>query len=257
LVALIVENPLPVNFGGFMVGNPSMTPDDSGPSLDTYLATHGLTSQTGQGNDWNQLNPYDILVNTAPDCSPVALLDYIRFPHRWNNYTYEPLSNYIKVPKRARDVPTVNPCQMQITTTYLNLPEVQDAIHANATSWVDCGGPPYTGRVNNIVPYYQSFIDNTSLVIVVYSGDEDTVVNFIGTEQWIYGLNRKTLDEWGSWSFSTPGVQYAQIGGFGIDFDRISYRTVKGAGHMVPMYQPAAALQLFRTFLDNAGSGHI
>jgi len=42
-----------------------------------------------------------------------------------------------------------------------------------------------------------------------------------------------------------------QIGGYIKMFDRISWVTVKGAGHMVPTDKPIQAYQIFQAFLDN------
>jgi serine carboxypeptidase-like clade 2 len=41
-----------------------------------------------------------------------------------------------------------------------------------------------------------------------------------------------------------------QVSGFVKYFERITFMTVKGSGHMVPMDKPAEALHMFDMFLD-------
>jgi len=79
-------------------------------------------------------------------------------------------------------------------------------------------------------------MDNTKYKMLVYSGDQDTVINFISTETWILELKRKVVKPWKAWYYArTADADNAgqQVGGWGIEYDRISYKTVKGAGHMV------------------------
>lgn len=48
---------------------------------------------------------------------------------------------------------------------------------------------------------------------------------------------------------TTPTLCTWQIGGWSISWESLVYSTVRGAGHMVPTFQPARALQLFTSFL--------
>jgi carboxypeptidase C (cathepsin A) len=100
-----------------------------------------------------------------------------------------------------------------------------------------------------MIPYYEQFMDDTDYKIQVYSGDADTVINFISTETWILGLKRPVKKHWAPWTYSRVDGT-TQVAGWGVDFDRIAYRTVKGAGHMVPWFQPAPALQMLKEYLS-------
>lgn len=40
-----------------------------------------------------------------------------------------------------------------------------------------------------------------------------------------------------------------QVAGYNIAYERLSYWTVKGSGHEVPMYKPKEAFAMFRAYL--------
>jgi carboxypeptidase C (cathepsin A) len=42
-----------------------------------------------------------------------------------------------------------------------------------------------------------------------------------------------------------------QVGGYVTVYDKLTFSTVRGAGHMVPYTQPARALHLFESFINN------
>jgi len=132
-------------------------------------------------------------------------------------------------------------------TDYLNQPSVQSALHVNPTVWSQCGGPPYQFGQESIIPYYQDFLANTDLRVFIYSGDEDTVLPFIGTETWVLSLNQPAQNTWGPW-YSDHGTG-PQVAGYWIDMDKLWYATVKGAGHMVPWFTPCSAFDLFSRYI--------
>lgn len=99
----------------------------------------------------------------------------------------------------------------------------------------------------SIIPYYQKFLAQTNLRIFIYSGDEDTVLPFIGTEEWVLSLNQKNNHPWGPWYSSWNG-NGPQVSGYWLDMGKLWYATVKGAGHMVPWFQPGAAFGTYNYY---------
>jgi len=134
--------------------------------------------------------------------------------------------------------------------TYLNRREVKGAIHAGNIKWDECGGPPYTFGHDSMIPLYRTFMINTNWKLLVYSGDADTVLNFISTEQWVQSLKLTVKSAWKDWTYVDP-VNGPQVGGWWITYDRLTFKTVKGAGHMVPWYQPVPSLKLITDFIKS------
>jgi Serine carboxypeptidase len=187
----LAKNPIAgLDFRGFMVGNPSTIVDhDSGPSLTEYIRTHMLGPLTGFINeDWRiGINPYDILVDTDRHCT--FLLDYIRFPHRFNNYTWRPVGEFLEEhspefrasaeqarARSTRYVPNPSPCLITDMTEYLRETDVQVALHAIANSsvgaidWQSCTTLEYVGYSKTIIPYYDYLMNETSISMWIYSG---------------------------------------------------------------------------------------
>ena len=94
------------------------------------------------------------------------------------------------------------------------------------------------------------------LKLLVFSGDNDAVCGTQGTLTWIFSLGLNVTDYWQPWNFHDP-LYGSRLGGYYTKMDGIHFATVHGAGHEVPSYKPAAALQLFVDFLgrSNTGSG--
>ncbi|KAN0107693.1 alpha/beta-hydrolase [Russula decolorans] len=98
---------------------------------------------------------------------------------------------------------------------------------------------------------------NSGVRTVIYDGDADFILNYVGVEAMVSSLNTSYSTEFASQSFTTytvngkPAGLYKNAGTF-------SYLRVFGAGHQVPAYQwrdvprGAAALQMFTQIM----SGH-
>lgn len=145
-----------------------------------------------------------------------------------------------------------NYCADNQLTTYLNRVDVQQAIHVRnpPVAWAECSSAVSynTNDTQSSVLYaYQYFIENTTMRILVYSGDNDAIVPTTGTRRWLRVLNRPIVNDVHQWWVDTNGPQ---VGGWATKYDRLTFTTVRGAGHMVPYMQPQRALFMFRTFIE-------
>ncbi|GAB4853411.1 hypothetical protein Ancab_017589 [Ancistrocladus abbreviatus] len=108
--------------------------------------------------------------------------------------------------------------------------------------WVRCNHSlSYTKDVASTVGYHRKFTKKY-LRALVYSGDQDIVVPYVGTFQWIKSLKVPLVDQWRPWFLQ------GQVAGYTITYAnlryRITYATLKGAGLTAPEYKPAEALAL-------------
>ncbi|ETV91959.1 hypothetical protein H310_13608 [Aphanomyces invadans] len=142
----------------------------------------------------------------------------------------------------------VGPCQDMYTVAYLQLAAVQDAIHvAVHTEWSDCSdnvSTHYT-RSASALPKYSTILQ-AGLKGLIYSGDADSNVNFLGTERWLttQGLNLTVREKWQSWFGPDK-----QLAGYSTRYTNLTFMTIKGAGHMVPATRPLHALYMFECFV--------
>ena len=115
-------------------------------------------------------------------------------------------------------------------------------------AWSGCSDPvgsQYNGTDVNLpmMPYWKR-LAATSLKLMIYSGDDDSVCATMGTQQFIWDLGLDVVSQWQPWM--TPE---GQVGGYITKFTGLTFATVHGAGHMVPATRPAQSLQLLQSFL--------
>ncbi|KAG6483826.1 serine carboxypeptidase-like 40 [Zingiber officinale] len=112
-----------------------------------------------------------------------------------------------------------DPCTSNYVEAYLNNLEVQKALHANITklnyTWSGC------------------------------SGDFDGVVPVTSTRYSLKKLKLKVKAPWRAWMLNS------EVGGYTVVYDHnLTFTTIRGAGHEVPSYQPARALEMIKSFLQ-------
>lgn len=162
----------------------------------------------------------------------------------------------VSYPQPGR-VPRYDPCIDNKVDVYLNKPEVQAALHANQSGvlpgpWQDCTRDITYSRadlLSGMIPVYQEIMERADLLIWVFSGDVDGIVPVLGSRRWIESLNLKVTAPWRYWQSQT-----GQVGGWRVDYDGISFVTVRNAGHMVPYVQPERAYHLLADFLAAAAT---
>ncbi|OQR93221.1 serine protease family S10 [Achlya hypogyna] len=276
LVAKLLEDPLPgVNLVGMAIGNPVTDDTIDANAYMEYYYTHGMISlETFE--DIKRVCKNDVgtyaglyantpcLSNHSLPCSNLCegvVRDAIVSVDTDNlnpYYIYGDIcllqNNQIGAltyrPIRPMHRGPYAPCTDQFTQAYLRLPEVQAAIHIDSSSvvaWTDCNEKiaGMYNRSTSALPLYPRILA-TDLKTLIYSGDADSVVNFIGTERWIsrQGLRLRVLEKWHSWFGPDK-----QLAGYTQKYDGLTFTTIKGAGHMVPATRPLHALYMFECFL--------
>jgi len=147
--------------------------------------------------------------------------------------------------------PNYLPCEDDYSSTYLNNPAVLSAIHADkpANGWAMCNGAinqswNQTDLNLGMMSTYDYLLNNRGLKIMIYSGDDDSVCATAGTQRFIWDMGWNVVDDWKEWD--TNGL----LSGFETNFDNgFTFKTVHGAGHMVPSTRPEQALNMFESFL--------
>ncbi|EGD81945.1 serine carboxypeptidase II [Salpingoeca rosetta] len=148
-----------------------------------------------------------------------------------------------------------------LRNTWLNQKDVQAALHVHddKRKWVTCCAEPgqsgghcqlnYTNHWADILPLYRLFFDKRpDLRILVYSGDLDIATcPFAYAQLCLSELGYTATRQWQPWR--VPGGAN-QTAGYVEVYPRFTYATVKGAGHEVPQFQPAAAFHMVSKFIN-------
>ncbi|KAL5844943.1 hypothetical protein ACOSQ4_010901 [Xanthoceras sorbifolium] len=197
---------------------------------------HGLTSNC----DFTTLNTSDNVcsdfVNQATNAAG-------------NIYSYDIYAPLCNSSLKLHSVSTFDPCSENYINSYLNTPQVQKALHANATSlpypWESCSGKInglWGDKPLTVLPIIQELMDR-GIRVWIYSGDTDGALPVTCSRYAIKKLGTPVRTTWFPWY--TQG----EVGGYAVGFENLTFVTVRGAGHFVPSYQPARALVTNLTWL--------
>ncbi|KAL3508207.1 hypothetical protein ACH5RR_033589 [Cinchona calisaya] len=155
--------------------------------------------------------------------------------------------------RRMRFIPGgYDPCYSTYAEEYFNRIDVQTAFHANTrggkspVKWEVCSYSvfrTYRDTVPSLLPVYRKLI-NGGLKIWIYSGDADGRVPVIGSRYCIEALNLQVKSPWHSW------YHRHQVGGRIVEYEGLTFVTIRGAGHLVPLNKPSQALALIDSFLS-------
>ncbi|KDP38690.1 hypothetical protein JCGZ_04043 [Jatropha curcas] len=142
-----------------------------------------------------------------------------------------------------------DPCTENYAEKYYNRPDVQKAMHANVTGipykWTACSDvliKNWRDSESSVLPIYKELIA-AGLRIWVFSGDTDSVVPVTATRFSLSHLNLTVKTRWYPWYSGN------QVGGWTEAYNGLTFATVRGAGHEVPLFQPRRAFILFRSFV--------
>ncbi|CAM8972951.1 unnamed protein product [Rhodiola kirilowii] len=232
-----------VNLKGVLIGNGLLNDEtDTWGSLDNFWSHNLNSDETFHGlrancnfssmlsvteecirfynKAWNEIGDIDIYNIYAPLCFDSAL----------KNGTAGSVDDY-------------DPCSDYYMYAYLNLPEVQTAFHAKVQPWSPCRRYNWTDGPETVLPLI-SYLISDNIRVWLFSGDMDGILPTLGTRYGINTLHLPVETAWRTWYTNS------QVGGYVEAYEGLTFATVRGAGHMVPSYQPERALTLISSFLQ-------
>ncbi|XP_058223275.1 serine carboxypeptidase-like 7 [Rhododendron vialii] len=136
----------------------------------------------------------------------------------------------------------------RLSHSWLNNDGVREALHIRKGSigeWTRCNlGLPYTPNIAESFVYHVN-LSTKGYRSLIYSGDHDLIVPFLGTQAWIRSLNYSIVNDWRSW------VVEGQVAGYTRTYaNRMTFATVKGGGHTAPEYKPVECRVMFERWIS-------
>ncbi|KAM0922244.1 hypothetical protein ACQ4PT_006294 [Festuca glaucescens] len=259
-----------INFKGFMIGNALMDDETDQMGMIEYAWDHAVISDRVYADVKANC---DFSIENATDACNKALDEYFAVYHLIDMYSlYTPvctdpsLSSF----RRSKKVgvhgaaPKIfskhhgwfmkpagyDPCTSDYSEVYFNRPDVQAALHANVTkmgyNWTHCSDAigTWNDAPASTLPIIRKLIAG-GIRVWVFSGDTDGRIPVTATRLTLNKLGLKSVQEW------TPWYDHLQVGGWTITYEGLTFVTIRGAGHEVPMHKPRQALSLFRNFLGD------
>ncbi|KAK6944345.1 Peptidase S10, serine carboxypeptidase [Dillenia turbinata] len=251
-------NPI-INFKGFIVGNAVTDNLHDNVGTVTFWWSHSMISDRTYHSIMSHCNFTSEKTNKkCEDAYSYAATEFGAID-RYSIYTptcMVPLNNNstLKIIRfkntfLRRRISGYDPCTENYAEKYYNRKDVQEAMHANLTGipyrWTACSDVLYKNWNDyqfSMLPTYKELIA-AGLRIWVFSGDTDSVVPVTATRFSLNHLNLTVKTRWYPW------YSGGQVGGRTEVYNGLTFATVRGAGHEVPLFQPKRALTLFQSFL--------
>ncbi|AQK72926.1 uncharacterized protein LOC100279206 [Zea mays] len=257
-----------VNLKGLMVGNALMDDETDQTGMIDYAWDHAVISDRVYGDVKARC---DFGMANVTDACDAALQEYFavyRLIDMYSLYTpvcTDPASSSAPYARKVAvhgAAPGIfsryrgwimkpagyDPCTAEYSEVYFNRPDVQAALHANVTkigyNWTRCSDAIYTWNdaAFSTLPVIRKLVAG-GLRLWVFSGDTDGRIPVTSTRLTLHKLGLKTVQEW------TPWYDHLQVGGWTIVYEGLTFVTIRGAGHEVPLYAPRQARTLFSNFL--------
>uniref|UniRef100_A0A6N2K0A2 Carboxypeptidase n=1 Tax=Salix viminalis TaxID=40686 RepID=A0A6N2K0A2_SALVM len=155
---------------------------------------------------------------------------------------------------QTKDSENIDVCVKEKSSQYLNRKDVQEALHAQlvgVTRWTGCNSVVNYDMLNLEIPTVNivGSLVSSGIRVLVYSGDQDSMIPFIGSRILVDGL-AKELGLNATVPYTT-WVEDKQFGGWTQVYgDILTFATIRGAGHLAPLTSPKRSLALFAVFLS-------
>ena len=194
-----------------------------------------------------KLNMYDILRKCYIPSTPSNLKN--------NNFyfNYAPWA-FNKLKTNKNEGPSC--IDVSALEKYLNNNSVKDNLHVKQKEFNVCNMTVlniYNQSEEGSFDSIKYLIDN-NIRILIYSGDTDLVVPFNGNQLWIKKLNLTLKDKWKSWKMDDENDY---IAGYKVIYDKLTFITIRGVGHLVTKWKPKEAFYIFRQFIKEDSSKKI
>ncbi|KAK1414023.1 hypothetical protein QVD17_29760 [Tagetes erecta] len=246
-----------INLKGFMVGNAVI--DNKYDNIGTveYWWTHSIISDKTYKSIKSSCNftstkygeKCDNAINYAWSNEFGDIDQYSIYTPSCNKSLGNFTSSRLKNTLVRRRVSGYDPCVERRAEKYYNRRDVQHAMHSNITGitykWTACSDElleNWKDSQFSMLPTYKELIA-AGYRIWVFSGDTDSVVPVTATRLSLSHLNLTVKTSWYPWYLN------GQVGGWTEEYDGLTFATIRGAGHEVPLLQPERGFLLFKSFL--------
>ncbi|MFS7920569.1 putative carboxypeptidase D [Helianthus anomalus] len=146
----------------------------------------------------------------------------------------------------AEPISGFDPCTEVYIRAYLNIPAVQQALHARPVEYIACNDfiyANYTDMPFTVLPVVRDLMAN-GISVWIFSGDVDGSVPVTISRYDVNKLATSVKTPWYPWMYR------GEVGGYVEGYENLTFLTIRGAGHFVPSYQPGRALAFFTSFLE-------
>ncbi|XP_057953064.1 serine carboxypeptidase-like [Malania oleifera] len=242
-----VKEGIHINLKGFAIGNGLTNPAIQYEAYTDYALSMGLINET----DYRNINKgipacEDAIKLCGTDGESTCIQSYVVCTNIFNQIMeLIPDANYYDIRKKCDGDLCYDFSNME---KFLNQKSVRNVLGVGKIEFVSCSSKVYDAMVvdwmRNLEVGIPALLDD-GIKLLVYAGEYDLICNWLGNSRWVNAM------EWsGQKKFETsPTVQFAVDGaeaGQMKTYGPLTFLKVHKAGHMVPMDQPKAALEMLK-----------
>ncbi|WOH04698.1 hypothetical protein DCAR_0624110 [Daucus carota subsp. sativus] len=234
-----ITNQTVINLKGIAIGNAYIDEETQYAGSVDYFWSHAMVSDEIHEGIILNCN-FSAYANISDACE--SYLDQVNIGDIFGYDIYAPLCGSTS---GSPSTSGFDPCTDDYINTYLNTQNVQTSLHVNAplNSWESCSDKlEWTDSPATVLPVIKELM-SSGISVWLYSGDTDGVVPVTTTRYAIDHLQTSVKTQWYPW------YTQAEVGGYAVGYENLTFVTVRGSGHFVPSYQPSRALALFSSFL--------
>ncbi|XP_074587544.1 serine carboxypeptidase-like [Curcuma longa] len=135
---------------------------------------------------------------------------------------------------------------------FLNLESVRESLGVGSIEFVSCSPTVYQAMLmdwmRNLEVGIPALLED-GIKLLVYAGEYDLICNWLGNSRWVHAMEWSGQSKFVS-SSETPFTVDGTEAGLLKSYGTLSFLKVHDAGHMVPMDQPKAALEMLKRWMQ-------
>ncbi|ERN12871.1 hypothetical protein AMTRI_Chr07g78660 [Amborella trichopoda] len=239
-----------INLKGFAIGNGLTDPAIQYRAYTDYALEMGLI----QESDYKRINRFlpacELAIKLCGTQGTISCLaSYLVCNSIFNSIMgIVGKTNYYDIRKQCEGSLCYDFSNME---KFLNKKSVRDALGVGDIQFVSCSPTVYeamlTDWMRNLEVGIPALLED-GVKLLVYAGEYDLICNWLGNSRWVHSMEWSGQQQFVASStipFVVDGSEAGQLKTYG----NLSFLKVHDAGHMVPMDQPKAALEMLKRWI--------
>ncbi|KAL4292641.1 hypothetical protein S83_061617 [Arachis hypogaea] len=240
-----------INLKGFAIGNGLTNPEIQYQAYTDYALDRGLIKKSD----------YDSISKLIPSCKDAIKSCGTDGGDACMTSLYKCNAIFSRIMSIAGDINYYDirkKCEGNLcydfsnVETFLNEKTVRDALGVGDLDFVSCSSTVYDAMMEDWMRNLEVGIPallEDGIQVLVYAGEEDLICNWLGNSRWVHAMEwsgQKEFEVASTVPFLVDGAAAGTLKSHG----PLAFLKVNEAGHMVPMDQPKAALQMLTNWMQ-------
>ncbi|GBG67914.1 hypothetical protein CBR_g1033 [Chara braunii] len=238
-----------LNLKGIAIGNGLTQPDIQFPSLPDYALQNGLITEAEHKKIRKLCPACSLAARACGTTGRVSCLVANAICGRIFDNVLEKAGgsiNYYDIRKKC-DFPPL--CyDFSPLERFLNDRSVQEALGVGDRSWQTCSGSVWSAlqldEMRNLELGVPKLLE-AGIRFLVYAGEHDLICNWLGNSRWVARMDWAGREKYSKAPWVAMTMKGKEVG-LSSAFEPLTFLKVHDSGHMVPMDQPAPALEMIR-----------